>query len=632
MADYSNATLVFNALRSLGVAPQTASGAVGSLMGESGANLNPAALNRGDGADGSDSIGMGQWNASRAAALRNLAAQAGTSYADPAIQTQHIKNELQGSHKHVLNKLLAAGDNIGAGQSIWTRNYEVAAPATAREDRRLANAQAFYNTVGRTAGAPDPETTGAQADAWSATGKAQTPNYTSLPNPALSPQFQTAEVAPGTAATLGPQGLMMRRANPAIGPIEVRDAGPMMVNAMPGQPNVSNPAGYLSGGLGGSFDGAFPGGLPLPARPPGALPNRPTGIPADVPTAYTSLRGDPTAAQTQTQTQAPAQSDGFLGINSTSDFGKRLERMAAWIAPPGNASAALGFRNADENEKNNVFANRREDQAMELKKQIQTANLLAAKAPKVSVDQSENGAFRIIQKTNPITGQVTVERQAIPDDERDLAKKYPKAPAGADKLLNDDENALVKNIGLMKDGEELRDLFRQGQVDISLIGKTEAQLKTLMDSGDPRAANAMRTRAYLQGAINNTLRNEKGVQTDGDAKRVASEILSGNSSMNNKQMYDWMGRYMGGLNQDVQARSGRAANTVKRYGPDFDPDGYRSGVFGSYRDLGSRYYDSDRGKDSANPYRDAPAAPAPARVTSPLMEGLQRRFGVPGGR
>ncbi len=68
MANEINGTAlqVYQQLLTLGVAPGTAAGAVGSLMGESGKGLNTAALNRGDGADGSDSIGMGQWNQSRA--------------------------------------------------------------------------------------------------------------------------------------------------------------------------------------------------------------------------------------------------------------------------------------------------------------------------------------------------------------------------------------------------------------------------------------------------------------------------------------------------------------------------------------------------------------------------------------
>ncbi len=80
------AVLVYQQLLSLGVAPGTAAGAVGSLMGESGKGLNTAAINRGDGSDGSDSIGMGQWNQSRATALKSTAAGMGTPWTDARAQ------------------------------------------------------------------------------------------------------------------------------------------------------------------------------------------------------------------------------------------------------------------------------------------------------------------------------------------------------------------------------------------------------------------------------------------------------------------------------------------------------------------------------------------------------------------
>ena len=151
MANEINGTAlqVYQQLLTLGVAPGTAAGAVGSLMGESGKGLNTAALNRGDGADGSDSIGMGQWNQSRATALRRTAEQMGTSWTDSRAQVAHIGNELQGSHKHVLKALLAAGDDVGAGNDIWTRQYEVPADAVAIEQHPRYPAVLAGDDVGR---------------------------------------------------------------------------------------------------------------------------------------------------------------------------------------------------------------------------------------------------------------------------------------------------------------------------------------------------------------------------------------------------------------------------------------------------------------------------------------------------
>ncbi|MFK5596833.1 phage tail tip lysozyme [Methylobacterium sp. HMF5984] len=144
-------------LQSLGVAPQTAAGALGSLMGESGSRLNTSAINKGDGADGSNSIGMGQWNADRAIALQNRAQQMGTKVEDPRAQIEHIAGELTGTHKHVLAALKEAGDDLGKGTDIWTRQYEVPGDPDATMYKRASNGLNFYNNVGRLM---DPATTG----------------------------------------------------------------------------------------------------------------------------------------------------------------------------------------------------------------------------------------------------------------------------------------------------------------------------------------------------------------------------------------------------------------------------------------------------------------------------------------
>ena len=70
-----------------------ASGIVGNLAGES--SLNPNARNKGDGRDGSDSIGMAQWNSGRAQALQQFARQRGTQWNDFRTQIEFIDWELK---------------------------------------------------------------------------------------------------------------------------------------------------------------------------------------------------------------------------------------------------------------------------------------------------------------------------------------------------------------------------------------------------------------------------------------------------------------------------------------------------------------------------------------------------------
>lgn len=93
-----------------GWSPAQAAGIVGNLMGESGKGLNPRAVNPGDGADGSDSIGIAQWNGSRAAALKQFAAARGKPWDDIETQVAFIDHELRTSES-------AAGSALSKAQT-----------------------------------------------------------------------------------------------------------------------------------------------------------------------------------------------------------------------------------------------------------------------------------------------------------------------------------------------------------------------------------------------------------------------------------------------------------------------------------------------------------------------------------
>jgi hypothetical protein len=74
---------------------EQAAGIVGNLMAES--RLGTQARNKGDGTDGSDSIGVAQWNGARAAALKQFAAANGTDWHDFNTQLAFVHHELETS-------------------------------------------------------------------------------------------------------------------------------------------------------------------------------------------------------------------------------------------------------------------------------------------------------------------------------------------------------------------------------------------------------------------------------------------------------------------------------------------------------------------------------------------------------
>lgn len=126
-----------------GLSPVAAAAKTGSFMAES--NLNTAARNRGDGRDGSDSIGIAQWNGPRAQGLRTFAAQNGLDPNDYNTQLRYAWHELNGPEAATLEKLRTA------------QNVQEAAAAAVGYERpagwSAANPTGAYNFSGRLANA-----------------------------------------------------------------------------------------------------------------------------------------------------------------------------------------------------------------------------------------------------------------------------------------------------------------------------------------------------------------------------------------------------------------------------------------------------------------------------------------------
>jgi hypothetical protein len=89
-----------------GLSPVAAAAVVGRLGHESG--MRTDARNPGDGSDGSDSIGLGQWNSGRADALKRFAAQQGKPWTDAGVQLEFVWRELNGSERKALGMLQSA--------------------------------------------------------------------------------------------------------------------------------------------------------------------------------------------------------------------------------------------------------------------------------------------------------------------------------------------------------------------------------------------------------------------------------------------------------------------------------------------------------------------------------------------
>lgn len=105
-----------------GLSQNQAAGLVGNLIHES-AGLQSGIKNPGDGSDGSDSIGMGQWNGPRARALKAFAASQGKDWNDFNVQLAFVWHELNTNYSGVKQRLLAAQSPDDAAGVIVT-GYE----------------------------------------------------------------------------------------------------------------------------------------------------------------------------------------------------------------------------------------------------------------------------------------------------------------------------------------------------------------------------------------------------------------------------------------------------------------------------------------------------------------------------
>lgn len=117
IAKNQNAQYAYNYLKQkYGYSDAQAAGIVGNLMQES--SLNTGARNRGDGRDGSDSFGIGQWNQDRAVNLHRFAKASDRDVYNLDTQLDFIHHELNGVEKRSGDLLRNATDIPSATRAM----------------------------------------------------------------------------------------------------------------------------------------------------------------------------------------------------------------------------------------------------------------------------------------------------------------------------------------------------------------------------------------------------------------------------------------------------------------------------------------------------------------------------------
>lgn len=142
--------------RSNGMSDIATAALVGVLIHESGSeSLNPNARNPGDGSAGDDSIGIGQWNGARAAALKAFAASRGKQWNDLETQLAFVLHEMKTGgpqEREAYRRLQAARTVEDAVEAMsyyerprgWTNGGD--RTAVIHWDRRVAKAMKVAGT------------------------------------------------------------------------------------------------------------------------------------------------------------------------------------------------------------------------------------------------------------------------------------------------------------------------------------------------------------------------------------------------------------------------------------------------------------------------------------------------------
>ena len=153
---------------SRGWSPVQSAALASTIVNESSGNT--AARNRGDGRDGSDSIGTMQWNGPRAVALQQFAAQRGQDWRNRQTQLEFVDAELRGqvagsNESRWGNMLARANDPLSAARAaisyVRPAGWSAANPDAGHNfGRRLATTRSIFGQYG---GALAPVTPGPQA-------------------------------------------------------------------------------------------------------------------------------------------------------------------------------------------------------------------------------------------------------------------------------------------------------------------------------------------------------------------------------------------------------------------------------------------------------------------------------------
>lgn len=234
--------------------------------------------------------------------------------------------------------------------------------------------------------------------------------------------------------------------------------------------------------------------------------------------------------------------------------------------------------------------------------------------------ESQNGQYRVLRVP---TGNGSFDYKYVPIPAEAQKVKEPKnITEGALKIVNEADKTAYASYDVMKEAQEIRDLIRDGKLDPSLAARSDAELKKLMDSGDPNAVNIQRLNRFINKAVNAVLLDAKGVQTEGDAQRAFKLFLDPTAQFDKSSIYDLLGRTIKENKENIERQTSRTVPLLKQYNG-YDPDGYVQEQWNSRKSQAEKWLMEDEEKHKK--YTPKPKA-APAQQGQSGFLGFTRSY------
>lgn len=279
------------------------------------------------------------------------------------------------------------------------------------------------------------------------------------------------------------------------------------------------------------YTGALPiSKPPMPARPPITSGNAPDFVKMPLPA----------------QEQAQAPSNGFFGglLGDGFDDPKSQGILAAsaalleagapvvgGVAPSLGQALGKGLRagmGAYGAAKKGIAD--AEDAEINRRYKIAQADLMDRKMKTPTREQIQNGAFTVV--TDPQTG----EQKIIPNEEiikyqkemkalTKTEKKPVRMSSVAFKAEEEDFAALDTNANINEDIDKFAGLLESGEMTLSAFDKPADFLATTFGYADEVNANRSDFRTFVKKLVLDSLRLNKGTQTEGDAQRATDAIF-----------------------------------------------------------------------------------------------------------